>query len=61
MTNGPSGDRVDAAARVDEIRERYGPGHTVTRFVEVGRPELLAAVERVEARLAVSESVGSDR
>jgi hypothetical protein len=35
-----------------EIRQRYGPGHVVTRFIDGGAPELLAAVERTERRLA---------
>ena len=41
-----------AGDRMAEIRQRYGPGHIVTRFIDEGAPELLAAVERTERRLA---------
>ncbi len=56
MTNGPGGDPVSAADRLDEIQVRYGAGHTVTRFVELAREDILASVARVEAILKVSES-----
>jgi putative nucleotidyltransferase with HDIG domain len=56
MTNGPSGDRVEAPDRLDEIQDRYGPGHFVTRFVDAAREEILASVARVEDRLRSSES-----
>lgn len=61
MTNGPTGDPVIAPDRLDEIQERYGEGHIVTRFVEAARPEILASVERVEQRLRLSESRASGR
>ena len=51
MTNGPAGDRVDAGDRLDEIQDRYGAGHPVTRFVELAREEILASVARVESCL----------
>lgn len=30
MTTGPAGESVTAADRLDEIQERYEPGHVVT-------------------------------
>jgi putative nucleotidyltransferase with HDIG domain len=52
LTTSPDGQSVSAADRMAEIKERYGPGHIVTRFISDGAPELLAAVERTERRLA---------
>ena len=40
------------ADRIAEIKERYGAGHIVSRFITDGAPELLAAVERTEYCLA---------
>ena len=57
MTNGPAGDPVAAADRLDEIQVRYGPGHIVTRFVDEARDDILAAVARVEERLQLNESL----
>lgn len=55
MTNGPSGEPVNATSRLDEIQARYGAGDAVYDFVEVARPEILAAVDRVSTRLAASQ------
>jgi putative nucleotidyltransferase with HDIG domain len=52
LTTSPDGRPVSSADRIAEIKERYGPGHIVTRFITDGAPELLAAVERTERRLA---------
>lgn len=52
LTTSPDGQPVSALDRIAEIKERYGPGHIVTRFITDGSPELLAAVERTERRLA---------
>jgi len=52
QTTGPGGERVSARERHAEIKQRYGPGHLVTEFIERGAPALLAAVERTEERLA---------
>jgi hypothetical protein len=52
LTTSPDGEPVAAGDRMAEIRQRYGPGHIVTRFITEGAPELLAAVERTERRLA---------
>jgi hypothetical protein len=53
MTTGPDGDYVRPADRLVEIRGRYGPGHEVTRFVELAATEILATAGRVEELLAV--------
>jgi hypothetical protein len=52
MTTGPDGDHVSPADRLAEIRQRYGPGHEVTRFAELAATEILAAAGRVEMMLA---------
>jgi putative nucleotidyltransferase with HDIG domain len=52
LTTSPDGQPVSAADRMTEIKARYGPGTIVTRFITDGAPELLAAVERTEYRLA---------
>lgn len=57
MTTGPAGTDVGARDRLDEIEARYGPDHLVTRFIRRARPEILAAVSRVEDRLQV-ENLG---
>ena len=51
MTTGPDGDYVRPADRLGEIRERYGPGHAVTKFVELAASEILITAERVAALL----------
>jgi putative nucleotidyltransferase with HDIG domain len=52
LTTSPYGEPVSAQERIAEIKERYGPGDIVTRFITEGASELLAAVERTERRLA---------
>ena len=52
LTTSPDGEPVGAGDRIAEIKQRYGAGHIVTRFITEGAPELLAAVERTERRLA---------
>lgn len=52
LTTSPDGEPVRAGERIAEIKQRYGPGHIVTRFITEGSPELMAAVERTERRLA---------
>jgi putative nucleotidyltransferase with HDIG domain len=52
LTTSPDGQPVSAPDRIAEIKARYGPGHIVTQFITDGAPELLAAVERTESRLA---------
>ncbi|SCL66947.1 HD domain-containing protein [Micromonospora peucetia] len=52
MTTGPDGQDFDVLQRLAEIRSRYGPEHVVTRFWSRAEPEIVAAVRRVEDRLA---------
>jgi putative nucleotidyltransferase with HDIG domain len=52
LTTSPDGGAVSARHRMAEIKERYGPGHIVTRFITDGAPELLAAVSRTECRVS---------
>lgn len=52
QTTSPAGEVVSARDRHAEIKQRYGPGHLVTAFIERGADELLAAVDRTEQRLA---------
>lgn len=56
MTTGPDGSPVVAHDRLAEIEDRYGPDHVVTRFIQRARPEILAAVARVEERVRLAES-----
>ncbi|WP_312865039.1 HD domain-containing protein [Saccharothrix tamanrassetensis] len=51
MTTGPDGGMISVHGRIAEIQERYGPGDLVTSSIRQAEPELLAAVERTEARL----------
>lgn len=51
MTTGPDGDVTGVHERIAEILERYGPEDLVSLFIRQAEPELLAAVERTEARL----------
>lgn len=52
MTTGPDGNDLDVEVRLDEILERYGPDHVVTRFIRRARPFILDAVRQTEQRLA---------
>jgi hypothetical protein len=52
LTTSPDGQPVSAPDRIVEIKARYGSGHIVTQFITDGAPELLAAIERTEYRLA---------
>lgn len=52
QTTSPDGEVVSARERHAEIKQRYGPDHLVTRFITEGGPELLAAAERTERRMA---------
>jgi putative nucleotidyltransferase with HDIG domain len=56
LTTSPDGEPVRVGDRIAEIKERYGPGHIVTHFITEASPELLAAVDRTERRLAGSWS-----
>ena len=52
MTTTPDGERTEPASRLAEIAKRYGPGDLVTQFVHAAAPEIHAATERVEQRVA---------
>ena len=54
MTTGPVGDSVSYTARMEEIRARYGPGHAVTRAVELAKADLTACCERTLEQMAVA-------
>lgn len=54
MTTGPQGQRMTVEERLAEIRQRYGPGDVVTRFIERAEPSIVATVGRVEKQLAAA-------
>ena len=54
MTTGPRGQRMAVEERLAEIRQRYGPGDVVTRFIERAEPSIVATVELVEKQLAAA-------
>ncbi|WP_446224825.1 HD domain-containing protein [Nocardia sp. IBHARD005] len=49
MTTTPTGGTTDARRRLEEVCERYGPDHVVTKSVTEAAPELLGAVARTES------------
>lgn len=51
MTTTPDGDHVTVGCRLSEIRERYGSGHVVTRFIQLAEPHLVDAVRSIQYRL----------
>ncbi|MYS05221.1 HD domain-containing protein [Streptomyces sp. SID6041] len=54
MTTTPTGEHTTPAARLDEIVQRYGPDTIVGRFIQRAAPEIHAANERVEGRMAAA-------
>lgn len=50
MVTGPDGQRLTVDDRLAEIQNRYGPESLVGRFLDVARPELIAAVDRTILR-----------
>ena len=56
MTVGPQGQAMTADDRLAEIRERYGPGDLVTRFIDQAEAPILDAVQRVTLRLEKHQS-----
>ncbi|WP_191297989.1 HD domain-containing protein [Lentzea cavernae] len=50
MTTTPKGQATNVLDRIEEIQKRYGPDNLVAFFVRQAAPELIAAVERTEAR-----------
>lgn len=55
MTTTPDGELTTARERVAEIICRHGSDSVVGRFIRRAAPEIFAAVERVEAALAVTQ------
>ncbi|GAA0216677.1 HDIG domain-containing protein [Saccharothrix mutabilis subsp. mutabilis] len=51
MTTTPDGQPTNIHDRVTEIQQRYGPDDLVTMFIQRAEPELVAAVERTQARM----------
>jgi hypothetical protein len=51
MTTDPGGNLVSVRDRLAEIRERYGPYSTVTRFTRKAEHCLLSSVARTDSRL----------
>ncbi|MEU7004478.1 HD domain-containing protein [Nonomuraea sp. NPDC046570] len=56
LTTTPDGETTSARERISEIKERYGPKSLVTQFITEAGPELMAAVDRTERRLAIIAS-----
>ena len=52
MTTGPDGQPVPVDRRLAEIHDRYGPGHLVSRSIQLATPIILRAVEQVHQRAA---------
>ena len=48
----PDGEIVPAGQRLAEIRDRYGPGHLVSRSVQRTTPMIPCAVEQIQGRTA---------
>ena len=51
LTTGPDGESLTYMARIEEIQERYGPDHEVTRAIELGRADIAGCCERTLARV----------
>jgi hypothetical protein len=60
MTTGPTGKTVSFAERINEILERYGPDHEVSRALTSSRARLAACHDRTLARLedGVAQPIG---
>jgi predicted hydrolase (HD superfamily) len=50
MTTTPDGALTGVTVRLSEIRERYGPNHLVSHFVQLAEPRLMDAVRDVRQR-----------
>lgn len=60
MTTTPDGEVTTVAARLTEIRTRYGDDSVVGRFIRRAAPELAAAVARIDAAAALGVSLRGD-
>src|SRR6201994_1660115 len=59
MTTSPAGEPVRVEQRLAEIRDRYGPGHLVSRSIQRATPMILRAAEQVHQRCPVPSNVSS--
>ena len=55
LTTGPNGEPLTYRARMDEVKQRYGPVHEVTRALEVARDDLAGCCERTLALVAAAQ------
>jgi hypothetical protein len=55
LTTGPDGEPLTYQARMDEIEQRYGPAHEVTRALELARADLAGCCERTLALVAATQ------
>jgi hypothetical protein len=55
MTTTSDGSRTTIGDRVAETQRRYGPDDVVSQFIRSAEPELHAAVDRTDRRLADHE------
>ena len=55
LTTGPDGEPLTYQARMDEIQQRYGPGHEVTRALELSRSDIVGCCERTLALIAAAQ------
>jgi HD domain len=55
LTTGPDGEPLTYQARMDEIEQRYGPFHEVTRALDVARSDLAGCCERTLALVASAQ------
>jgi putative nucleotidyltransferase with HDIG domain len=56
MTTTPDGKQTTPSERLDEIVKRYGPDTIVGRFIQRAAPEIHAAADRVQGRVALVRS-----
>jgi hypothetical protein len=52
LTSSPNGERWDPERRIADILDRYPPGSIVHEAIRSSHPGLLAAVRKIESRLA---------
>lgn len=56
LSSSPDGHPVEPEARLEEVLDRYGPGHVVFRAVSAARPELIRMVQRVREGIATAST-----
>ena len=61
LTTGPTGMPTNVRDRVDEICQRYGADHVVSRAALIGLPEFLEIEAEIESLMGVSGSRASRR